>query len=129
MISETLKQFMTYVLVIVLIYMAQTFFKISATRKQGTFDWKELIFGIFDYSIYFVGVMLFFYAGTLIPDMQLIAVGDKSYNITDALTLIAVALIGIQSAKAFKNIKETFEVKDTDIKVNNINSVEIGKNG
>jgi len=128
-INETLQQFLIYVLVIVLIYLAQTFFKISATRRQGTFDWKELIFGIFDYAIYFVGVLMFFYAGTLIPDMQLIAVGDKSYNITDALTLIAVALIGIQSAKAFKNIRETFAVKDEDIKTNNINSVEIGKNG
>ena len=110
-----MNEFLRYVLVIVLIYLAQTLFKISATRKQGTFDWKELFNGMFDYAIYFLGVLVFFYAGTLIPDMQLIKIGETAYNITDALTLIAIALIGIQSAKAFKNIKETFELKDEDI--------------
>ena len=113
--NETFKQFMIYVLVLVCIYGAQTLFKISATWEQGTFDWKKLLKGIFGYAIYFSGVMLFFYAGTLIPDMQLIAIGEVKYTITDALSLIAVVLIGIQSAKAFKNIRETFDVKEEDI--------------
>ena len=127
--SEIFEQFMIYVLVLVCIYMAQTLFKIASTRKQGTFDWKKLLSGIFDYSIYFLGILLFFFAGTLIPEMQLIKIDDKSYNITDALTLIAVALIGIQSAKAFKNIKETFDVKEVQKEtINNINS-EITENG
>lgn len=128
MMKETFEQFLIYVLVLVCIYASQTLFKISATRKKGTFDWRELLSGIFDYTIYFLGVLLFFYAGTLIPDMQLIGIGDKKYNITDALSLIAVILIGIQSAKAFKNIKETFDIKDEQLKVNNINS-EIRENG
>ena len=127
--NEIFEQFMIYVLVLVCIYMAQTLFKIASTRKQGTFDWKTLLSGIFDYSIYFLGILLFFFAGTLIPEMQLIKIDDKPYNITDALTLIAVALIGIQSAKAFKNIKETFDVKEVQKEtVNNINS-EITENG
>ncbi len=129
MINAEFYSFMNYVKVIVLIYVAQTLFKISATRKDGTFDWKKLLYGIFDYSIYFLGILAFFYAGTLIPNAEILPIGNKKLTITDALESIAYVLIAIQSAKAFKNIKDTFNVKDEDVSVNNINSVQVGKNG
>ena len=127
--NEPYKTFLTYVSVIVLIYIAQTLFKISSTRKDGTFDFKKLIDGIIDYAIYFVGIMVFFFAGCLIPDFKIIPINGNNFSITDGLTLIAVALIGIQSVKCFKNIKETFNVKDSDIKGNNDELTGYGNNG
>ena len=127
--SELFKEFITYVIVLVCIYTAQTGFKIASTWKQGTFDWRELIEGVLQYAIYFLSVLVFFYAGTLIPDKQIIIVNDKYLTITDALTMVAYTLIVVQSAKMFRNILETFKVKEEELKVNNINSQEIGKNG
>ena len=113
--NEIFEEFLTYVVVLVCIYVAQTGFKIASTRRQGTFDWKELLNGIIDYAIYFLGVMAFFFGGTLIPDKQIIIVNDKNLTIVDALTMVAYTLIVAQSAKMFKNILETFKVKEEDI--------------
>ena len=107
-----------YVLVIIAVYIAQTLFKVSATRQKGEFDWKKLINGTIDYAIYFAGIIVFFFGGTLIPNVKILEVNGQSYSIPDALTLFALALIIIQSTKAFKNIKETFDVKDQDLVVN-----------
>jgi len=111
-------EFFTYVLVIIGIYIAQTFFKISACRKDGTFSFKELFDGMIDYAIYFLGILVFFFSGMLIPKAQIIPLSDKYLTIDDALTAMAYALIIIQSAKCFKNIKETFNIKDEEITVN-----------
>lgn len=110
--------FFIYVLVIIAVYIAQTLFKVSATRQKGEFDWKKLINGTIDYAIYFAGIIVFFFGGTLIPNVKILEVNGQSYSIPDALTLFALALIIIQSTKAFKNIKETFDVKDQDLVVN-----------
>lgn len=110
--------FFTYVLVIIAVYIAQTLFKVSATRQKGEFDLKKLINGTIDYAIYFAGIIVFFFGGTLIPNIKILEVNGQSYSIPDALTLFALALIIIQSTKAFKNIKETFDVKDQDLVVN-----------
>ena len=110
--------FFTYVLVIIAVYIAQTLFKVSATRQKGEFDWKKLINGTIDYAIYFAGIIVFFFGGTLIPNVKILEVNGQSYSIPDALTLFALALIVIQSTKAFKNIKETFDVKEQDLVVN-----------
>lgn len=111
-------EFFTYVIVIIGIYIAQTFFKVSATRKDGTFSFKTLVDGIIDYAIYFGGILIFFFSGMLIPKAQIIPLADKYLTIDDALTAMAYALIIIQSAKCFKNIKETFNIKDEEIVVN-----------
>ena len=111
-------QFFDYILVLIAIYIAQTLFKISSTRQKGEFDWKKLINGTIDYAIYFAGIIVFFFGGTIIPNVKILEVNGQSYSIPDALTLFALALIVIQSTKAFKNIKETFEVKDEDLNVN-----------
>lgn len=113
--NEVMKEFLTYVLVLVCIYTAQTGFKIASTWKDGTFDWKKLIEGILQYSIYFLSVFVFFLGGTLIPDKQIIPLNDKTLTITDALTLTAYALLVAQAGKMFKNILETFKVKEEEV--------------
>lgn len=124
-------KFFTYVLVIIGIYIAQTLFKISSTRKDGTFDWQKLLNGIIDYAIYFCGVLVIFFSGQLVPDVEIIPIGDKVLTINDALIAIAYTLMVAQSIKCFKNIKETFDVKDKDIPVVNDNKavIPIGKGG
>lgn len=121
-------EFFKYVLVIVGTYVAQTFFKVSATRKDGTFDWKKLINGIIDYVIYFAGILIFFFAGLLIQDVKIIPLGDKTLTIDDALTAIAYTLMVAQALKCFKNIRETFGIKEEeiDLQINKKNERGIG---
>lgn len=121
--------FFRYVLVIIGIYFAQTFFKISSARKQGDFSFNELINGMVDYFIYFVGIVIFFFAGTLIPNESIITFGDKSYSITDALTMLAYALMVAQAVKCFKNIKENFDISDKDIPRQKVNVNDLNNNG
>lgn len=123
-----MNQFFTYVLVLVGIYIAQTLFKIATTRKDGTFDFHKLISGIIDYAIYFCGIMVLFYAGSLISDTQIIPIGDKTYTITDALTALAYALIVMQAKKCFDNIKETFQVTDDDVNKTKVNDFDVDRN-
>lgn len=103
-------EFFTYVVVIIGIYCAQTMFKISKVRKTGEFDWKKLVDGIIDYSLYFIGLMVFFFVGTMIPDKQIINFDGKSYTITSLLTLFAYILMVAQAKKCFDNIMATFDI-------------------
>lgn len=121
--------FFKYILAIIGIYLAQTAFKISKCRKDGTFSWKELLNGMFDYAIYFVGIIIFFFAGSFLPaDKTTIQFDGKSYNIPDALTMLIWALIVLQAGKCFKNIQETFNIKDSDIKnTNQLNDYDVDK--
>ncbi len=121
--------FFRYVLVIIGIYLAQTFFKVSKSRADGSFSFKELVAGLLDYVLYFCGIIVFFLAGCLIPDVQIISINGKEYTITDALTAIAYALIVLQSVKCFKNIKDTFNVSDDDLvrSVDTINDFDVDK--
>ena len=104
-------EFFIYVLVIIGIYMAQTAFKVAKCRKDGTFDWKELLNGIIDYAIYFLGLIIFFFSGTLIPDKQIINFDGKSYTINALLTIFAYILMVAQATKMFRNIQETFNIE------------------
>lgn len=113
--NEIFKEFLTYVAVLVCIYTAQTGFKIASTWKQGTFDWRELVEGILQYAVYFASVLVFFFGGTMIPDKQIIPINDKYLTITDALTLVAYTLIVAQAGKMFRNILETFKVKEEEL--------------
>lgn len=121
--------FFTYVLVIIGIYIAQTLFKISATRKEGTFDWSKLLNGLIDYAIYFCGIIVVFFSGQLVPNAEIIPIGEKTLTINDALIAIAYMLMVAQSIKCFKNIRDTFNVKDDEI-VNDQNAkFEVNDNG
>jgi len=110
--------FFIYVLVIVGMYTGQTFFKLSKCHDKGTFSWKKLLNGLYSYSLYFMGVIVVFFAGQLIPDLKLIPLGKDTLTVEQALTLLAYYLMALQSIKCFKNIKETFNIKDEDIVVN-----------
>lgn len=122
-------QFFTYVLVIIGIYIAQTLFKISATRKDGTFDWNKLLNGLIDYAIYFLGIIVVFFSGQLVPDAEIIPIGEKTLTINDALIAIAYTLMVAQSIKCFKNIRDTFNVKDDDLPVNDKEAKLVGDDG
>ena len=124
-------KFFIYVLVIVGTYLAQTAFKVAKCRKDGTFDWKKLLDGMIDYSIYFLGILIFFFSGTLIPNEQFIVFEGKQYNITSILTIFAYALMVAQAVKMLKNIKETFAIEpDKPIEINDVNAtIPVGKEG
>ena len=124
-------KFFIYVLVIVGTYLAQTAFKVAKCRKDGTFDWKKLLDGMIDYSIYFLGILIFFFSGTLIPNEQFIVFEGKQYNITSILTIFAYALMVAQAVKMLKNIKETFAIEpDKPIEINDLNAtIPVGKEG
>ena len=109
-------EFFTYVLVIIGIYIAQTLFKVSKVRKTGEFDWKKLVDGIIDYALYFAGLLVFFFVGTLIPDKQIINFDGKSYTITSLLTLFAYILMVAQAKKCFDNIMATFDITPESVR-------------
>ena len=116
---NTDNDFFTYVIVIICIYVAQTCFKISKCRKDKTFSWQELIDGTINYAIYFIGLLILFFGGTLAPDKEIINFDGKSYTITSLLTLFAYLLMVAQAYKCFRNIKETFQIEpDKPLEVN-----------
>lgn len=122
-----MEQFLKYVGVLAGIYVAQTVFKISSTRKNGTFDYKELLDGILDHALKFIGITIFFYVGTFVSDMQIIPLGDKTLTIDDALITFAYGLIVYQSIQFFGNIREAYSMADEEIaKYINETSKELG---
>lgn len=105
-----IKTFFIYVLVIAATYVAQTLFKISNTRKDGTFNYRILINGIIDHLIYFAGILVLFFAGLLIPDITIAVINNQTYTIVSALTLLAYYLMIKQAVKCLNNIKEKYEI-------------------
>lgn len=124
-------KFFTYIEVIICIYLAQTLFKIASCRKDGSFSFKELLDGTINYVFYFIGIIVFFFGGMLVPNEHIIMLNGKNYSITDLLTLFAYTLMSLQAYKCFKNIKETFNVTDEDLKdINDKNAnLRIENNG
>ena len=112
-----METFIKYIIVLIGIYIAQTMFKIASTRSDGSFDFSKLINGVIDYAIYFAGIFVFFYVGSLISDVEIIPLGDKTVTIDDALTALMYGLIIIQAKKCLDNIKETFKITDDQIPV------------
>lgn len=106
-----IKIFFIYVLVIAATYVAQTLFKISNTRKEGTFDYRILKDGIIDHLIYFAGILVFFFAGLLIPDVKIAVINGTEYTVVSALTLLAYYLMVKQATLCLNNIKEKYEIK------------------
>ena len=121
-----METFIKYIIVLIGIYIAQTTFKIASTRADGSFDFSKLLNGMLDYAIYFVGIFIFFYVGSLINDVEIVPLGDKKLTIDDALTMLMYGLILIQSKKCFDNIKETFKITDDQIPVVIERQKEIG---
>lgn len=120
--------FFKYILALIGIYLAQTAFKISKCRQDGSFDWHKLINGMVTYALYFIGIIIFFFAGSFLPnDKAVITFDGKTYNIPDALTMLIWALILLQAGKCFRNIQATFDIKETDLKKNTVNDYDVDK--
>lgn len=110
--------FFKCVIGIILIYLAQTLFKISKTRHDNDFSWKKLLDGMLNYAIYFAGIIVLFFAGEIFPNAK-ITIFNNELNLVDALTLLALVLFIKQSTKALRNIMENFELTDKDIEAVN----------
>lgn len=110
--------FFKCVLGIVLIYIAQTLFKISKSRHENDFSWQKLFDGILNYAIYFLGVVVLFFAGEIFPNAKII-IFNNEMTLVDALTLLALVLFIKQSTKALKNIMDNFQLTDKDIQIIN----------
>lgn len=125
---ENFERFMIYILAIVLVYLAQTCFKLKKVRKEKTFTWKCLLDGLIDNSFYFLGAILLFLSGMLLPDIKVsIITIPESNQILDLCTIdimfiLATSLYISQATKAFNNIKDNYDIKNiSEIKEEPIN--------
>ena len=111
----TANPFYKCALAIIIVYLAQLLFKVSKTWHDKTFDWQKLVDGMASYAIYFVGVILLFFSGELMPDMKFSIFGNEM-TLKDGMTLLAFILFAMQVKKALNNIIETFKIKEEDAK-------------
>lgn len=107
--------FFQYACGIVIVYLAQVFFKLSKTWHDKSFDWKKLFDGTVSYALYFIGVILLFFAGVFVPDMKFTFLGNE-LTLQAGLTLLALCLFAAQVKKAISNIIETFKITDDNVK-------------
>ena len=75
------------------------------------------------YAIYFVGVILLFFSGELMPDMKFSIFGNEM-TLKDGMTLLAFILFAMQVKKALNNIIETFKIKEEDAKQLDVNDAK-----
>ena len=110
------REFLIRIAAIALVYVAQTCFKVKQTRKNNSFDWKELWQGLIDNLIYFAGALALFSSGLLLPDIKVAMITNPEtgsiiqLGTIDMMMLLAMALYIKQSTKAFNNIQSTFEL-------------------
>lgn len=107
--------FFVYVLVVALLMIANTIFRIALAQVIGDFSWNELWKGLKKYLLIIVGVALVYASGLLIPSMKLITINQQDVTILEGLNVLSVALVGIYAFKCFENIKAIFEIKTVDI--------------
>lgn len=119
----TANPFYKCAIAIIIVYAAQLLFKISKTWHDGTFDWRKLVDGMVSYAIYFVGVILLFFSGELMPDMKFSIFGNEM-TLKDGMTLLAFILFAMQVKKALNNIIETFKIKEEDVKQLDVNDAK-----
>ena len=112
-------KFFMYVLAIIGVYIAQLLYKMATIYNTPEFSWKKFVDGNIKYIFYFAGTIVFFFAGCLVPNENMIKFDGKEYSITSLLALFALLLLTAQSAKMFKNIKDTFAITpEKQIEVN-----------
>ena len=107
--------FFQYSFGIVIVYLAQVFFKLSKAWSDKSFDWRKLLDGTVSYALYFIGVILLFFAGEFVPDMKFTFLGN-TLTLQAGLTLLALCLFAAQVKKAIQNIIETFKITDNNVK-------------
>lgn len=107
--------FFVYVLVVALLMIANTIFRIALAQVIGDFSWNELWKGLKKYLLIIVGVALVYASGLLIPNMKLITIDQQDVTILEGLNVLSVALVGIYAFKCFENIKTIFEIKNVEV--------------
>ncbi|MDO4377973.1 MAG: hypothetical protein Q4C64_02320 [Erysipelotrichia bacterium] len=107
--------FFIYVLVVALLMIANTIFRIALAQVVGDFSWNELWKGLKKYLLIITGVALVYVSGLLLPDMKLIAINQQDVTILDGLNILSVALVCIYAYKCFENIKAIFDIKNAEI--------------
>lgn len=107
--------FFIYVLVVALLMIANTVFRIALAQVIGDFSWAELWKGLKKYLLIIVGIALVYASGLLMPDMKLITINQQDVTILDGLNVLAIALVGIYAFKCFENIKAIFDIKNVEI--------------
>lgn len=103
------------VLVVASLMGANTLFKIATCSQSGAFEWRILVKGLIKYLLVLLGVTSMIVAGSLLPDMAIVAVGDTSITILQALSAGMTALIVIYAGKCIENLKEMFGIKTEDV--------------
>lgn len=107
--------FFIYVLVVALLMIANTVFRIALAQVIGDFSWTELWKGLKKYLLIIVGIALVYASGLLMPDMKMITINQQDVTILDGLNVLAIALVGIYAFKCFENIKAIFDIKNVEI--------------
>lgn len=107
--------FFIYVLVVALLMIANTVFRIALAQVIGDFSWAELWKGLKKYLLIIIGIALVYASGLLLPDMRLITINQQDVTILDGLNILAIALVGIYAFKCFENIKAIFDIKNVEI--------------
>lgn len=106
-----------YIGVIALLMIANTVFKVAACSVENTFNKALLVAGLKKYALILVGVGCVIGAGSLIPDMQVISMGDTQITILTMLNIVSISLIISYAAKVYQNLISVMELKTEEIKM------------
>ena len=106
-----------YIGVIALLMIANTVFKVAACSVENTFNKALLMAGLKKYALILVGVGCVIGAGSLIPDMQVISMGDTQITILTMLNIVSISLIISYAAKVYQNLISVMELKTEEIKM------------
>lgn len=106
-----MEKFITYILVIALLMIANTIFKSAEVIIKGEFDFKKLYMGLCKYALILIGVSAVYYSGTLVPEIKII----DDTSILDMMNVLQMALIIKYGLSCYENLKSVFELSNEDI--------------
>ena len=106
-----------YIGVIALLMIANTVFKVAACSVENTFNKALLMAELKKYALILVGVGCVIGAGSLIPDMQVISMGDTQITILTMLNIVSISLIISYATKVYQNLISVMELKTEEIKI------------
>lgn len=104
-----------YIGVIALLMIANTLFKVAACSVDNSFDKAMLLAGLKKYGLILLGVGCVIGAGSLIPEMEVVSLGETSITILTMLNLVAITLIITYAAKVYENLTALMEIKKEDV--------------
>lgn len=109
-------KFLNYILVIALLMLANTIFKSAEVIIKREFDFKKFFLGLCKYALILVGVFAVYYAGTLVPEIQIM----ESTTILDMINILEMGLIVKYGLACYENLKAIFELKDEDLNLGDL---------